>query len=173
MIRSDPHLVRVQPERSDEPARLACVTDQHLDVALHVSVSSELRQCIFGDQKELTIASVVPLIRDRLWGLWAVLGAAESEVVGVSLVTIAPSPNIFTPARTLAVSTLWSRSKVVRIEAGGDPLIFGDRNEFEVFAVPEIAEVRKSRHAALNVAEVLEGDAPRPADKLVAVPKNY
>ena len=147
--------------------------DRHLDVALHVSVSSELRQCIFGDQMELTIVSVVPLIRHRLRGLWAVLGVAESEVVGVSLVAIAPSPNIFTPTRTLAVGALWSRGEVVRIEAGGNPLIFGDRNKFEVFAVPEIAEVRKSGHAALNVAEVLEGDATRPANKFVAVLENY
>ena len=118
------------------PPDLACMTDQYLDVALHVSVSSEREQSIIIRLKELTTASIVPALRNRLRSLWAILGMAERVVVRVCLVAIACTPNVLTPTRILAVCTVRSRSEVVRIEAGSDSLIFSDRDKLKVTGTP-------------------------------------
>ena len=96
--------------------------------------------------------------RNVLRSLWAILGTAEREVVRVCLVAIACTPDIFTAARTLAMSAASSRSEVVGVGGGGNPLVLSDGDKFEVPGAPEIFKACEHRRSAMNVAEVLEGD---------------
>ncbi len=134
------------------------------------SLIYELRSRPVIDPKVLSAhLLVVPLGRDVLWGLRTSLGVAEREVVRVRLVAVAATADVLAATRTLALRILRSRSEVFRIARSGQLIILRDPFKPQNTRLPQVLEVRERGYSTRDVAEVPEGDIPRPSNKLEAV----